>query len=443
MKYRIENSIVSYVNYILKTIWPFNLAVFYPHPENTLPWWQIFGSTILIVAACYGAIRTAKKFPYISVGLFWYLGTLVPVIGLVQVGNQAMADRYTYIPLIGIFIIVSWGVWDLFRKRFSDQRSDVRGQRSEIPSEATDSFNKRRFKEIFLGTSAAILLLALSWESFFQLNTWENGITLFEHAISVTQNNFLAENNLGADYSSKDLDKALLHLKAALKIKPDFIKALYNLGNIYAKKDQIDRAINCYLKVLKINPDNVVALNSLGFIFFNQGDYDKAIYYFRTVLKADPSKTDVRMNLANVLFLQTKPDEAISLYRKILQNEPEIADVHYNLATVLSYQNKINESVHHYNETLRIDPKYSKAYYSLGNIFLNQGKIKEAAAYFFRAIHIKPDYVQVYNKLGIILFKQGKLDKAKVLFSKALQLDPNFSEARTNLDVLCNSNLAK
>ena len=286
LKYRIANAVVSYVNYVLKAIWPHKLAVFYPHPGNTLPLWQIVGGALLIVAACYGAIRTAKKYPYILVGLFWYLGTLVPVIGLVQVGDQAMADRYTYIPLIGIFIIVSWGAADLFKK-LRDQRSslrspsyagqaEVRGQKSEVGSLGTEVegqrsavreqhpmtsssvlvlFNKRRFQNIFLGISAGIILVALSAKTFYQLNTWKNDITLFEHAVSVTENNYQAQNNLGTAYSSKNLDKALFHYEAALKIKPELCHGTYNLGTIYEKKGQIDEAIKYYLKALQIKPE--------------------------------------------------------------------------------------------------------------------------------------------------------------------------------------------
>ncbi|MFX0137250.1 MAG: hypothetical protein ACFFDN_26670 [Candidatus Hodarchaeota archaeon] len=217
LKYRIANAIVSYVSYVLKAIWPHNLAVYYPHPGNSLPSWQVVGSALLIVAACYGAIRMAKKYPFIPVGLFWYLGTLVPVIGLVQVGNQAMADRYTYIPLIGIFIIVSWGVSDFFKKRLRDQKSKVGDQRSEISSGVLGLFKERRIQKIFLGISAVILLIALSFESFFQLNIWKNGITLFENAVSVTQNNYQAENNLGTAFGSKDLDKSLFHYKKSVK----------------------------------------------------------------------------------------------------------------------------------------------------------------------------------------------------------------------------------
>jgi len=416
MKYRIANAVVSYVSYVLKAIWPHKLAVFYPHPGNSLPLWQIAGGALLIVAACYWALRTAMKYPYILVGLLWYLGTLVPVIGLVQVGDQAMADRYTYIPLIGIFIIVSWGVSDLFKKRLRDQKSKVRGQRSEISSGVLDLFKERRIKKIFLGISAVILLVALSSKSFFQLNTWKNGITLFEQAVKATKNNYGAENNLGTAYGPIDLDKSLLHYKTALKIKPDYATALYNMGTIYEKKGQTDEAISHYLKALQIDPNYFGALNNLGLIFFNRKDYDRAVLYFKRALRTDSKKADARINLANVLFLQSKPDEAMLQYQKILQIDTENANAHYNLAYVLFKQNKINEAVYHYNEVIRIDPKYLKAYYNLGNIYLNQGKTAEAFKYYAEIIKLKPDYVQPYNKLGFILFQQGKFNKAKTLF---------------------------
>ena len=446
IKYRIENALVSYVKYILKTIWPQKLAIFYPHPGNSLPSWQIIMAALLIVVACYGALRTAKKYPYIPVGLFWYLGTLVPVIGLVQVGNQGMADRYTYIPLIGIFIIVSWGIPDLFKK-FRDRTSEIGGpvfalratpgkQRSEILSGVTRPFSKRRFQEIFLGISAAMILFALSWVSFLQLNTWRDGITLFEHAVSATQNNYQAHLNLGAAYEPIDLDKAIFHYKAASKIRPNYAPALFNLANAYSEKGNIDQGIHYYLKALKSKPDYPAALDNLGEVFAKKGDYDQAIYYFKTALKTGSKNANMRMNLANVLFLKGNPDEAISQYKKILQTNSDDADVQYNLACVLSSQKKYNEAIFHYNETLRIDPKYLKAHYNLGDIYFDQGNTTEAFMHYAVVIKLNPDYSQAYNKLGLILLKQGKFKKAAVFFSKVLQLEPGFSEARTNLDIV-------
>ena len=410
LKHRISNALVSYVNYILKTIWPHKLAVFYPHPGNELAAWQVVWATLLIVAACFLAIKEIKRHPYIAVGLFWYLGTLVPVIGLLQVGGQAMADRYTYIPLIGIFIVIVWGISDILKRW--------------------------RYRKIFFGISAAIILIALTWNTSLQLKNWKNGITLFEHTVKVTKNNYRAQNNLAAALTSVSLDQAISHYKAALKIKPDYLLGLANLGAAFIEKGSYDEAIDVYLKVISIDPEYLKAHVNIGIAFFRIGNYDKAVLHFKKALEINPQEKDAHINLANVLFSQGKPGEAIFHYNDILKTDSQNADIHYNLAYVLSTQNKIDEAIFHYMEALRVNPEYSKAYYNLGNLLMDQGKIKEAVANFAKAIQFKPDYVQVYNKLGLILFNQGKLDKAKVFFSKAIQINPNYSEAHKYLEIL-------
>jgi len=384
LKSRIANALVSYINYVLKAIWPSKLSVFYPHPGgDTLPAWQIFGAALLIACACFFAMKTVKNYPYIFIGLFWYLGTLVPVIGLVQVGEQAMADRYTYIPLIGIFIAVVWGVLDLFRKW--------------------------HYRKTYISVFAIIILSALTARTFFQVRHWKNGVTLFEHAIKVTENNYIAHNNLATALGSIDIERAIFHYKEAVRIHPNYVTALCNLG----------------------------------LTLYHKGDYEEAVSYFTKALNINPQKTDIRMDLANIFFLQAKPEKAISQYREILKTDYENANAHYNLACMLYAQKKINQAEHHYMETLRINPNHEKAHYDLGSIMLKQGNLKVALTHFAEAIKIKPDYVQSYNKLGIILLRQGKFKKANVFFSKALQLDPGFSEARNNLDVLHNSRLPK
>ena len=185
---RIANAFISYVSYVYKAIWPHNLTAFYPHPGNSLPLWQVFGAILLIGGASFLAIRSLKKYPYIAVGLFWYLGMLVPVIGLVQVGPQAMADRYTYIPMTGLFIIIAWGFSDLS--------------------------TKWHYRKIVLTLFAVIILSVLAVSTFFQLGYWRNSVALFERAVSITENNYLAHNNLGAALLEKGKsDKAVLHIK--------------------------------------------------------------------------------------------------------------------------------------------------------------------------------------------------------------------------------------
>jgi len=373
---RIANALVSYVNYVIKAVWPSKLAVFYPHPGNTLPAWQITVAALLIAVAIFLSIRTLKKYPYIAVGLFWYLGTLVPVIGLVQVGEQAMADRYTYIPLIGLFILIAWGVPDLLKKW--------------------------QYRKIFLGLSAVVILSALTIISLSQASHWKNGITLFENAVKVTENNYKAQNNLGTALGPVDIDKAIYHYEESLKIKPNYVRALHNLGTALSER----------------------------------GNYDEAVFYFNKALKINPKRTDVRMNLANVLFIKGKADEAKSHYIEILKTDSENADAHYNLGYVLSTQRNFKEAVFHFREALRINPEYAKAHYFIGNILLKHGKVKEASTHFAEAIKLKPDYAQAYNKVGLILFKQGEIDRARVFFSKAIKIDPNYQDARKNLDLV-------
>ena len=225
MKARISNAVVSYVSYIVKTIWPQNLSVFYPHPSSTLPTWQPIGAAFLIAGACFLAIRKLKQYPYIAVGLFWYLGTLVPVIGLIQVGEQAMADRYTYIPLTGLFIIVAWGAPDLLRKYHSRKR--------------------------ILWVSAAIILATLTVRTFFQVSHWKNSITLFKHAIRVTENNSAAHTNLGlALFNAGKIEEAIFHYKKALIINPEDVVVLYNLGTAQLYYGRIDAAVLSYTNAL-------------------------------------------------------------------------------------------------------------------------------------------------------------------------------------------------
>ncbi len=376
MKTRIANALVSYVSYVSKAIWPNKLSVFYPHPGDTLSGWTILGTALLIAAAVLFSFRTFKKYPYIAVGLFWYLGTLIPVIGLVQVGAQAMADRYTYIPLIGLFIIVAWGVSDIFKKW--------------------------QYGKIFLPVSCIIIFSMLAWKTFHQLGYWKNGIALFGNAVAVTENNYLAHINLGTAYGPVDLDRAIYHYKAALKIKTNYMVAHYNLGNVLDKKGHADEAIAHYLKALRIKPDYAQAHNNLGTVLYNKKDYEGAALHFSKALKINPQDTGARNNLANVLVTQGKVDEAVL----------------------------------HYREAIKIDPKYSKAHYNLGNILLKQGKTEEAFTHFSEVIRMNPDHVQAYNKVGLILFKQGKIDRAKVFFSRAIEVDPNSKVARKNLGIV-------
>jgi len=374
---RIANAFVSYVNYIAKAIWPVRLVVFYPHPGDALPLWHGAVAGLLIIGLSYGAVRTFKQYPYIAVGWLWYLTTLVPVIGLLQAGEQAMADRYTYMPLTGLFIIVAWGAYDLL--------------------------SKYHFRKMVWVVSAAIILLALTTRTFFQVGHWQNAVTLFENAVSVMPDNSLVHNNLGAALQGTGkLDEAIFHFKKALEISPEFIDALNNLGGTYYK----------------------------------QGNFERAVFYFERALKNRKKDANAHDKLGVVLLAQGKDDEAMAYFTKAIQINPEYANAHNNLAIVLARQGKYEEAELHYLEAIKLDPELPDAHYNLGNLLLMRKQYKEAAVHFAETIKIDPTYAKAYNKIGLLLTRQGKFEEAGVFFSRALELDSGYVEARKNLEVI-------
>jgi tetratricopeptide (TPR) repeat protein len=269
---RIANALVSYVSYIFKMIWPQNLAVFYPHLGQSLTMWQVVLAGLLLLVVSLVVIRTGRRHPYLPVGWLWYVGTLVPVIGLIQAGDQGMADRYTYIPLIGLFVIISWGVPELTKNW--------------------------RHGRIVLALTAATLLLALSVCTHLQIRYWKNDITLFTHALKVTENNFVAHNNLGAALARQGkLQDGIAHFIEALRFSPDYERAHFNLGLARDKQGKIDEAIVHFSEALEIKPDYPEAHNGLGVALARQGRLEEAIAHFKAALQLQPDNTNARANL--------------------------------------------------------------------------------------------------------------------------------------------------
>jgi len=284
IKFRIANSLVSYVRYISKMVWPQPLAVFYPHPGSSLPMWQAVGAGLLLVTISVMVLRATRRSPYLLMGWLWYLGTLVPVIGLVQAGPQAMADRFTYVPLIGLFVIMAWGLPDLL--------AGWRHQRIALS----------------LAASAAIsVVMILSW---LQVQLWVNALTLSEHTLSVTSNNWLIHNNLGLVLANQGrIEEATNHYCEALQIKPDFAEAHNNLGLILGKQGRLEEAINHFSEALRIKPDYADAHNSLGVALVKQGRLEEAINHFSEALRIKPDYAKAHRNLRRVTQLIGKsPD---------------------------------------------------------------------------------------------------------------------------------------
>ena len=281
---RISNAIVAYVVYIRQMFWPAGLAVFYPHPENRLPIWEISLALIVLGGIMAAAFVLRKKAPYFVTGWLWYLGMLVPVIGLLQVGWQGHADRYTYLPQIGLYIAVTWTVTDLTRSW--------------------------GFQRIILGTATALIVGALSWCALLQTSYWRDSETLFTRALAVTRNNDVALNNLGIIFLDKgQLDEAISKLQAAINLRPENAPAHDNLAKALLKKGQVTEAMVQYRKFLELEPANVEARNTLGTALIQQGHVREAIDQWQEALVTQPENGNAASNLAWVFA--TCPEDSI------------------------------------------------------------------------------------------------------------------------------------
>jgi Flp pilus assembly protein TadD len=314
---RIANALVSIVAYMGKMFWPLDLAVFYPHPGSELPIWKPAAAGLFLLIVSTVALWVARRYRYVLVGWLWYLGTLVPVIGLVQVGEQAMADRYTYVPLIGLFIVMVWGCADLL-KRWRSRRWVVSGL-------------------------AAVMLLTLMAGSWLQVGYWKDSIKLFKHALDVTNNNYVAHYTLGNALASQgDLVGSVSHFNKALQINPNFAEAHNNLGNALALQGNLTGAIAHYSKALQINPEHVEAHRNLAVGLDRQGKHQKALYHYKEALRINPHD----------------------------------AQSHNNLGVALAEQGRLKEAVAHFTEALRIEPNFQEA---KRNLELSQGLTEKSS----------------------------------------------------------------
>jgi len=281
---RINNAVVSYVLYVWQMLWPVNLAVFYPHPENRLLLWEIFSSLLLLLCITAVAIALRQKRPYLIMGWLWYLGMLVPVIGLVQVGWQGRADRYTYLPQIGLYISITWAVADL-----------------------TSLWRRQR---TILSAAAILVIGALSLCAWVQTSYWRDSETLFRHALSVTTNNDVAENNLGIVFLGKGkLDEAISFLQSAADLRPDNSPAHENLAKALLQKGRVADALVHYRKLLELQPDNIEVHNIVGTVLAQQGRVREGAEEWQKVLMIEPDNGNAMSNLAWVFA--TSPDQSL------------------------------------------------------------------------------------------------------------------------------------
>lgn len=307
--WRVQNAFASYVIYAWKTLWPTDLAVFYPHPNDTLAIWGVIFAIVLLLAITAAAIVFRKQRPYLFTGWFWYVVMLVPVIGLVQVGEQGYADRYTYLPHIGLFMIMVWFAADVVTVRRSRSRLAV------------------------ASAVAALMILALAWTAFIQTSYWRNSETLWSHALAVTSDNDVAHNNLGYLCVERgELDNAISHFESAARIRSGKRDAHYDVGSAFVQMNLADALAR-------------------------KGQSDEAMVHYEEAIRLQPYYADAYYNRGNVLFAKGRTDEAIADWEKALEIQPNDADAHTGLGNALLRKGSLQEAIAHYEKALALAPE--------------------------------------------------------------------------------------
>jgi len=305
---RIAHALVSDVLYVWKMIWPLDLAVFYPHPGHW-PLWATASAVLFLGSVTALCILSLRNRPYLAVGWLWFLGALVPVIGLVQVGSHGMADRYTYIPLIGLFVLGVWGAGDLFRRFGNDWR---------IPA-----------------VLSAVLLTVLTGLSWRQAQYWRDSSALYGHAIRVTENNYLAHNNLGAVLmDAGKYDQAMRHFQKVLEIRPRYPIAHNNAGNLYALRKDYDRSVDHFRKAVQYAPNYYEARRNWGDVLMQKGDPDGALALYEPLRTLNPVDPELLNNIGVAWVCKGDPDRAVIYFRQAVRLNPAYREARENLRRV-------------------------------------------------------------------------------------------------------------
>ena len=340
LSWRLANALVSYAKYLLLTFWPTDLAILYPASQEAARVWQWGAALILLVTITVIALRNARERFYLLGGWLWFLGTLVPVIGLVRIGGQGMADRYTYIPSIGLFTAIVFGLADLA--------------------------STLRIGRAFIAAAAAVTILLLASLTAIQITRWRDSETLFTYVLSVTSDNAVVQYDLGCalDQQGKHAE-AIRHFDETLRIKPDHLHALANMGLALREEGKAAEAVGFYQRALKLKPDSAKVHWQLGLALADQG----------------------------------KNDDALQEFYEAMKLTPQDSGMHTNLGVKLARQGKMSEATEQFNEALRLDPNSAEAHSDLGLVFLSSGKPDEALGQFSTALRLKPDLVVARDNL--------------------------------------------
>jgi tetratricopeptide (TPR) repeat protein len=445
LKLRIENAIISYVRYLIMLVWPSSLAVFYPYPGSDYPLWQASGAAILLIGLTGIALLYAAVRPYMIVGWLWYLASLVPVIGLIQVGAQALADRYTYLPAIGVFLAVVWLGADVCRV-------------CKVPS-------------IVCGAVCSAMLAIFCLVTWHQEGIWRDGMALWQHALAVTPGNYVAYTDYGYVLSFSErleeareyflkahelrldlaephynlaavcekldsMDEARQNYERAIQLKPDYAECYFQLGRLLAKEGKTKEAIPYYEKATAIKPNYAEAEEGLAWALSQQGLLDDSIMHYGKALQSKPNDANLLCNLGLVLTRLGRTSEAIDQFHRALQDDPEMTEARQGMAECFVAEGRLGEAIQQCESVLEKDDSNAKVRTLLGAIRQQQGDWQGAEECFRQALQYDPNMVEALNGLGSVFWIKGDLEKAREHFERAIRLNPSSTVGQSNLGMV-------
>ena len=400
---RLETALVAVPRYLGKLLFPFDLAVLYPHP-GSWSFWAVLGSALFAGAVTLVAWRQRRRRPWIIVGWLWFLGMLLPVSGIVQVGLQSMGDRYTYLPMLGVQIAVVWTVAEFMTSRSARE----------------------------MGAIAGIAILAgLAVRTWDQIGLWKDTFTLFDHALAVTDGNYMAYNNRGVFLEDHGrFQEAEADFRRALAIKADFDDANANLGHLLDKRGHPADALAYVRQAIATNPGLVPAHVDLGETLSDLGRIDDAIDEYRWVLARDPENEDALNDYGVALAMKGRLAEAEEHIAAALRLKPRDASAHSNIGNVHSMMGRVDDAIGDYQRSLAINPEAAETHYNLGTALSQKGRLAEAAGQYEAALKIRPVDPEAHANLGLVLAQLGRREEAIDQLETAIKQKPDYSQAR-------------
>ena len=371
---RLANALVSYWRYLEKTFWPENLSVFYPHPGSHLALGEIVFAGLFLVAVSVLVLFQARRRPFLVTGWFWFLGMLVPVLGILQVGGQSMADRYTYLPSIGVLLIIVWSLSSLLGR---------------LPHHKT-----------LLAGGFTVIVVSLACVTWVQTGYWKDTETLFGRAAAVTEKNYLAH---------------------------------FLMGDSFSARNKLDMALSEYQKAIAIVPDYADAHNKIGMVFARQGCIEEAIDHYQEALRANPKHTLAHLNMASVLAEQGNLDEAMTHYLQALSMDPDSGAVYNGLGVVMARMQRLDESIYYLSRAVEICPDSPEGNNNFGRVLTLEGDFQAAFIHLFRALELRPGYAEAHNNLALAYLQIGDLEEALYHAAAALHFRSDYEKARANL----------